>query len=236
MDMPQGHGDAAAEASPCVAGDHVVIDQFLPPEDLRILHDHVSRETFFFENAFEWNKVWHPLEGQALVTGPKSYGKTERPGPRFPTDTPYDLFFRAMESHSALIADLVGCAVTDIRFLVAGYLYRAGWGLPWHDDAGEYRGAFAFYIHDQWRGNWGGELMILRDRRLFEPAPGAIDLGLKQGAGFPQPAYSAEGKGEFIMPLSNRMVFMRKGVIHAINRVSPLAGENMRFSLSGFFL
>jgi hypothetical protein len=227
-----------ADAEPHIHldADYVVIDRFMEPNALRTLHDHVKRETFFYENAFEWNRVWHPLEGQALVTGPRSYGNTERPGARYPTETPYDLFFQTMEQHSAMIAELVGCPEAAIRYVVAAYLYRAGWSLPWHDDAGDYRGAFAFYIHDEWKANWGGELMILTEERLFEPREGAIDLGFKQGAGFPQPAFAQHGKGEFVMPSPNRIVFMRRALIHSINRVSPLAGENMRFSLSGFFL
>lgn len=222
-----------------IGRDYIVIDDFMDPTELARLHDFVKRETFFYENAFEWNKVWHPLEGQALLTGGKSYRETGKPGGRYPTDTPYDAFFRAMERHFDAIASLTGCSEDEVRFIVSAYLYRAGWSLPWHDDMGEsgdYRGAFAFYIHEEWRGNWGGELMVLPEERLYEPKPGAIDLGFKQGAGFPQPAYVMEGVGQFIMPLPNRMIFMRRALIHSINRISPLAGENMRFSLAGFFV
>ena len=216
--------------------DYLVIDGFMEKDELVVLHDHVKKDTFFYENSFEWNRVWHPVEGKALVTSPKSYGDTGQPGPQFPTDTPYDLFFAAMARRSPMIADLVNCPEDEIKYVVAAYLYRAGWCLPWHEDIGDYRGAFAFYIHDEWRGNWGGELMMLPEERLFEPVKGAVDLGFKQGAGFPQPAFVAQGRGEFVMPVSNRMVFMKQGLIHSINRISPLAGENMRFSLSGFFL
>lgn len=217
--------------------DFVVIDDFLDAEDFVTLHDHVKRETFFYENSFEWNKVWHPLEGNALITGLKSYGATGRPGITYPTGTPYDRFMDRIVGARERFAGAVALEGA-LKFTTAAFLYRSGWGLPWHDDLGdnEYRGAFAYYLHDQWRGNWGGELMIVSERRRFEDEGSDIDLGFKQGAGFPQPAYIRDGVGQFVMPKPNRIVFFRQGILHCINRVSPLAGENMRFSLAGFFL
>lgn len=215
---------------------YLVIDDFMDQNELVELRNFLKKEPYFYENAFEWNKVWHPLDGKVLVTTPNSYGETERAGGKFPTDTPLDLFFRAMEKESEAIAQILQCPESDIKYVVATYLYRAGWGLSWHDDAGPYCGAFAFYIHDEWRGNWGGELMILPEERLYKAEGNSIDLGYKQGGGFGESAHVAQGIGEFIMPLPNRIVFMSKALIHSINKVAPHAGENMRFSVSGFFL
>lgn len=222
-----------------VADDHpkyLVIDNFMDAAEMKAVRAYVEQEPFFFDNAFEWKKVWHPLDGQVLVTSPANYGETGRAGDSFPTDTPLDLFFNAMEEHAAAIARVLRCAPGDIKYVVSAYLYRVGWGLSWHNDAGPYTGAFAYYIHEQWRGNWGGELMIIPDERLFEPQPGAVDLGYEQGGGFRDPAFSASGRGEFVMPLSNRLVVMSQALLHSINPVKPQAGENMRFSLAGFFL
>lgn len=204
--------------------------------ELKELHDFLKKEPFFYENAFEWNKVWHPLDGKVLVTTPTSYGDTGRPGGTFPTNTPLDLFCSAMEDRSEIIAKVLRCGQDEIRYIVAAYLYRVGWGLSWHNDAGPYCGAFAFYIHEEWRGNWGGELMITCEERLFEPQKGSIDIGYRQGGGFGDAAFIAKGQGHFIMPVPNRMVIMSRALIHSINRVAPQAGENMRFSVSGFFL
>lgn len=224
-----------SEAAPSTSK-FAVIDGLLPESELRDLRDHLRTEPFFFDNALEWKKVWHPLDGQVLVTLPRSYGETETAGDTYPTGTPFDLFFAAMERHSQTIASLLHRPPEEIKYVASAYIYRAGWGLSWHDDAGPYCGAFAYYIHPEWRGNWGGELMILEEERLTQAAPGAVDLGYPAGGGFQKPAFCAEGRGSFIIPKPNRLVLLSKALLHRINPVSPHAGENMRFSIAGFFL
>lgn len=218
---------------------YLVIDDVVVPQERDELHRHVMRDTFFYENSFEWNKVWHPLSGMSLLTGPKSYGETGKPGPAYPTGTPYDLFFASVERHREVITDFLGIDEESLKYVLAAYLYRAGWALPWHEDIGEgaeYRGAFSYYLHKEWRGNWGGELMILNDERLHEPGENTIDLAFSQGTGLYPPSHVAGGIGTFIAPKPNRLVVMRPKVLHAINTVSPLAGENMRLALAGFYL
>jgi hypothetical protein len=220
------------------AFNYLVIDDLVPHDEWDELHRHAMGDTFFYENSFEWNRVWHPLSGMSLLTGPKSFGETGKPGPRYPTATPYDHFFRAVERHQSLIADFLGIDVARVRYIMAAYLYRAGWGLPWHEDIGEgneYVGAFSYYLHREWRGNWGGELMILNDERLHATDAG-IDLAFSQGTGLRTPSHVEGGIGTFILPKPNRIVVMRPKVLHAVNSVSALAGENMRFSLAGFFI
>lgn len=215
---------------------YIVIDDLLPADRLAALRDHLKEEPFFFENSFEWKKVWHPLDGQTLVTAPTSWGDTGRSGGSYPTGTPIDHFFEAMAERFADMEPVLGRAADDVRYVASAYLYRAGWGLSWHNDAGPYRGAFAYYIHDEWRGNWGGELMIDPGERLTAPQHGSVDLGYRQGGGFREPSFSASGRGDFVMPLPNRLVVMRQALLHSVNPVSAKAGENMRFSVAGFFL
>lgn len=217
---------------------YLAIDDFLPLGERDELHRHATNDAYFYENSFEWNRVWHPLSGMSLLTGPKSYGATGKPGAKFPTLTPYDHFFRTMESRQDIIANFLGIEVDQFRYVMAAYLYRAGWGLPWHEDigeGGEYLGAFSYYLHKEWRGNWGGELMILNDNRLYATDNG-IDLAFLQGTGLRAPSYVEGGIGAFLLPKPNRIVVMRPKVLHSVNSVSPLAGENMRFSLAGFFV
>lgn len=217
----------------------LIIDELLPSEARERLHCHAIQDSFFYENSFEWNRVWHPLSGMALLTGPKSFGDTGKPGPRYPTDTAYDLFFAGMEKRLDLISDFLSMQVDEVRYVMSAYLYRAGWGLPWHEDRGEnteYRGAFTYYLHEKWRGNWGGELMILADERLASPTEDSIDLSFTQGTGLAKPSHVSGGIGTFVMPKSNRLVVMRPNVVHSVAPVSNLAGEHMRFSLAGFYL
>lgn len=217
---------------------YLVIDDLVPLAERDELHRHTMNDTYFYENSFEWNRVWHPLSGMSLLTGPKSYGETGKPGVKFPTMTPYDYFFRAVERNQALIADFLGINVDQVRYVMSAYLYRAGWGLPWHEDigeSGEYLGAFSYYMHKEWRGNWGGELMILNDERLYTTDNG-MDLAFSQGTGLRAPSHVEGGIGAFILPKPNRIVVIRPKVLHSINSVSTLAGENMRFSVAGFFI
>lgn len=217
---------------------YLVIDDLVPLDERDALHRHAMNDTYFYENSFEWNRVWHPLSGMSLLTGPKSYGETGKPGARYPTATPYDFFFDAIRRHQAIIADFLRIGIDQFRYVMAAYLYRAGWGLPWHEDIGEdgeYLGAFFYYLHKEWRGNWGGELMILKDERLHETDRG-IDLAFTQGTGLRAPSHVEGAIGTFISPKPNRLVVMRPKVLHSVNNVSALAGENMRFSLAGFFI
>ena len=173
------------------------------------------------------------------LTGPKSFGNTGKPGPQYPTGTPYDEFFSAFEARLPIISSFLDIPQPEIKLVLSAYLYRAGWGIPWHEDAGEgaeYKGAFSYYLHKEWRGNWGGELMILADERLAEEKAGSIDLAFTQGTGLAAPSHIGGGIGTFLMPKPNRMVIMRPGVVHAVNPVSALAGEMMRFSLAGFYV
>src|SRR5688572_1717603 len=182
---------------------YLIIDGLLPEDAHTALHAHAMTDSFFYENAFEWNRVWHPLSGMALLTGPRSYGETRKPGPRYPTDTPYDAFFMAVERHLEDIGKFLGLAVDEVKYVMSAYLYRSGWGLPWHEDIGdgaEYRGAFTFYLHKQWRGNWGGELMVLAEERLASSSGTSIDLAFTQGTGLAAPSHVEEGVGVFILP------------------------------------
>lgn len=40
-------------------------------------------------------------------------------------------------------------------------LVSAGSGLGWHEDDAQYKGAYIFYAHPEWKPNWGGELCVI---------------------------------------------------------------------------
>lgn len=217
----------------------LIIDDLIPVCERNSLFDYAIRENFFYQNSFEWTHGWHPLNGQALLTSHKSYGKTNKAGPIYPTGTPYDAFFDRIAGHSEKITEFLGISAEQFNFIVSAFLYRSGWGIPWHEDLGEegeYNGALIYYLHKEWRGNWGGELMVLAEDRYEQPSEGSIDLAFIQGTGLRSPSHVTGGVGTFILPKPNRLVVMRPGLVHSVNSVSPLAGEAMRFSLAGFYV
>ncbi len=109
------------------------------------------------------------------------------------------------------------------------YSYGAGDCLSTHDDTDDAysyaerkkpptrRIALATYLHEQWESDWGGELIIYKEkpnsggRRLLEvvqcisPSPGSLAL--------------------FTVPR-----------FHRVNRVDPLAGDHKRLSIAGWFM
>ena len=46
----------------------------------------------------------------------------------------------------------------------------------------------------------------------------------------------ADGTGLYLAPTPNRMIFLRGSTPHMIKPVEPAAGDNLRLSISGFFL
>jgi Rps23 Pro-64 3,4-dihydroxylase Tpa1-like proline 4-hydroxylase len=102
--------------------------------------------------------------------------------------------------------------------------------LSWHrDDSELYAGAFIYYAHPHWNAHWGGELLIA-------DVPDDLDIMAYR---FENEPYSEQllehGAGRFVMPKSNRLVILG-GAPHAVAPVSAAAGQNVRASVSGFFL
>lgn len=46
-------------------------------------------------------------------------------------------------------------------FSLTTFLYSAGGGLGWHEDDAQYKGAYIFYAHPEWKSNWGGEFCVI---------------------------------------------------------------------------
>ncbi|MEJ8675574.1 2OG-Fe(II) oxygenase [Chromobacterium amazonense] len=114
----------------------------------------------------------------------------------------------------------------------AFWKYGVGSRLGWHNDAGNGRtGEFVFYTHRKWKPSWGGELII-----LDEPSD-VFEDGLKKEEYF---AYVEQIVSESLSPLvaiqprPNRLVMIKSGVCHYINRVDVAADKVERMSLTGF--
>ena len=116
------------------------------------------------------------------------------------------------------------------RVSARAYVYPAGTGLSWHvDDSELYAGAFVYYAHPHWNAHWGGELQL---------AEANEDLPV-MGHRFATEAYSEAlleaGAGRFLSPKPNRLVLL-SGAPHQVVPVRPAAGDQVRASVSGFFL
>ncbi|NVB41308.1 2OG-Fe(II) oxygenase [Pseudenhygromyxa sp. WMMC2535] len=169
-----------------------------------------------------------PLGGDELCLAPK-----ERSG------TPIDHVLAGLEARPQLLTGLIDPSWE--RLSARAYVYPRGTGLSWHvDDHALYAGAFIYYIHPRWDAHWGGELLIaeLDDPEDEDEDEGEGELPI-MAYRFETEAYSerlmAAGCGSFVMPKPNRLVLLA-GAPHMVARVSPAAGQNVRASISGFFL
>jgi Rps23 Pro-64 3,4-dihydroxylase Tpa1-like proline 4-hydroxylase len=107
--------------------------------------------------------------------------------------------------------------------------------MSWHADEVLYTGAFSYFVHPEWDAEFGGEFLVY---------DGAIRK--KAGAGWKNREYdplsvailqdAGHTGGRFIEPLPNRMIVIRRGIMHKVAKVSRLAGSHVRASVTGFFL
>ena len=172
-----------------------------------------------------------PLGGQEMVTPRRD--ETLRQDPehphRYPTGSPFDHVLSALIAEQEVFSEIVGEAWQ--RISARPYVYPHGTGLSWHrDDSELYTGAFIYYAHPYWNAHWGGELLI-----AAETDP---DLPIMAHR-FENEAYSEAlldaGVGSYIQPKPNRLVVLGSAP-HAVVPVSAAAGQNVRASISGFFL
>jgi len=189
-----------------------VFDDFLPKAQLAEVQHHLFNEARLeFINKVEHLSVFslddgHPLAAPVIVADPK--GSLMRTGEGsfypHPIETGIDHVLEAVLGNTAKFAPWIG---TKWRTVTSrAFVYPQGTGLDWHDDGGQYTGAFSFYVHPSWQPQWGGELLI------------ALGKG-----------------GEFSLPIPNRLVILKGNTPHKIARVSSSAGSNHRMSVSGFF-
>jgi hypothetical protein len=172
-----------------------------------------------------------PLGGLEVVTPARNTELVHDPEkPQvYPSKTAIDLVLTGLLSESAACAKIVD--EDWERIIARAYVYPRGTGLSWHrDDSEIYAGAFIYYAHPHWNAHWGGELLV---------AEGTDEDLPIMGHRFETESYSMDllnhGAGRFVMPKPNRMVILG-GAPHAVAPVSSAAGQNVRASVSGFFL
>ncbi len=172
-----------------------------------------------------------PLGGQEIVTPTRDEELVHDPEhpERYPSDTPLDAVISELLVSADEYEDIIGDDWA--RLSARAYVYPSGTGLSWHrDDSDLYAGAFIYYAHPHWNAHWGGELLIADETDEELPI---------MAYRFENEDYSEQllehGAGRFIMPKPNRLVIL-SGAAHAVAPVSSAAGQNVRASVSGFFL
>ena len=128
------------------------------------------------------------------------------------------------------------------------HVYMTGAELSWHRDGALGGGAYSFYIHNDWRHTWGGNLMIADPSTqaiAHEPSEGtsAEDMIGRDYGRLSRTWDLAEeskmittpGYGRYFTPLPNRLMITTGDTMHKVERVDFTAGENTRRSLTGFF-
>lgn len=205
----------------CKSDRFVVYDEVLPPEQFKLLWLYAQRETFATPmSSGTWLPVWRLLDGQCV--GTKTYTEGEQPFNNV-LDSLMPLFKKLAEMNPEIIKPYKNLSLRT-------YIYPTGTKLSWHNDEG-YNGAMTYYIHKKWSPSWGGELMTMELPKTYEQPENAPHLDHE----YEDELLSTIGLGQVILPKPNRLVLMRQGVMHSINRVDPAAGSAVRCSIVGFF-
>lgn len=172
-----------------------------------------------------------PLGGREIVTPPRDEELIHDPArpQRYPSNTALDAVITTLLSDPEAYESVVGDDWGAVS--ARAYVYPHGTGLSWHrDDSELYAGAFIYYAHPHWNAHWGGELLIA------DETDDDLDIMAYR---FENESYSdrllEHGAGRFVMPKPNRLVILG-GAPHAVAPVSAAAGQNVRASVSGFFL
>src|ERR1051325_969915 len=203
-----------------------VFDDFLPEDQFQEIWKFVQAQSYISpQTSGEWLKIWRLSDGHPLI-GTLIWCLSQRP-----LNNPFDYLLEPvveLAGQNASIRDWqdVSCRV---------FLYPRGTKLSWHNDAGNYAGAFTFYVHPRWGSTWGGELLVAEVpplNQVFSATPTPPHLNHEWEDDY----LSIRGVGQYITPKPNRLVLMAPGVFHGINRVDADAGDNVRCSVQGVFI
>ena len=105
------------------------------------------------------------------------------------------------------------------EFSLMVHIYEPGSEISWHIDYSSVM-AYSFYVHPEWRSEWGGQLMFTASEDKTGNNGNVIDH--RQDVMSP-------GVGTYIEPLPNRLVLIDKKNFHKVNRVN-----HRRVSFTGF--
>lgn len=234
---------------PLVTGEgkpYIIIDNYLSSQDHQFVWNYVQSENFQSVHHKKWTKAFRLSDGDPLWGPPylsDSY-HGDKTNDVYPTGKAVDLIIEKLKITITNYTNLLGEQGKDWAYFFArAYLYPQGAGLSWHRDNENFvKGAFVYYAHPNWNPQWGGELMIASADTSQLKFPKSkmhngqeISLGSHLNNNFETQALMDSGIGHFILAKPNRLVLMGTGTLHAIKRVDPNAGDNVRATIQGFF-
>jgi hypothetical protein len=222
----------------------MIYDDFLPKDLFESLLIHANNDAYAMVHRQEWRKVWRlgdglPLQGTTTYYRDDASVYEDDEKPRYPTQSPLDRFFDALNDTVAGAENLVGkrgVAWTSIS--VAPWIYPPGSGLSLHRDHYHCSGSFTYFVHRDWNFHWGGQLLVL-DPKTGRGAPDLDQSALSWPflSDEEESAIAAEpGLATCVLPKPNRLVFIGRSVFHLITRVDANAGNRARVAFAGFFM
>lgn len=250
------------ESETCAVFDEVLppdhlreVFEFFRSVDFKLVHE--TRTNLPPSMQIGYKRSWRTDEGHAL-TGPgfSALATSVSDAPEttvtlmehwasnhgvkfYPSGTSMDRFLGVLQEMAVQrLSTWIGEGGTDwIALTATPYVHPSGVGMSWHADDVLYTGAYSFFVHPAWDPDFGGEFCIYDDavktvatapwaNRLYDPLSDPVRM--QQNA--------AATAGRFFQPVPNRLVVIKRGVMHKVNRVGGMAGSHARSSITGFFL
>jgi 2OG-Fe(II) oxygenase superfamily len=222
-----------------------VFDDFLDRHSLQLVWNYIQSEDFSFMQVKRWSKVNRLLDGNSLL-GPTTYSDHANNVPEdvvYPTGRGPDLVIEKILKSLAEFEPWTGKREDEWQyFTLRPYLYPQGVGLSWHDDYTKSTAQFVLYVHPYWNAHWGAELLVANVRDMPRPR---VELYGASELAFVGPFLDNSdesdrlmelGVGHYVAPRPNRLILMAAGVQHTVKKVEPAAGDNVRASVTGFFI
>lgn len=196
----------------------VIYDDVMDKDQFSMIWKAVQSDEYAIPHISGWSKVWRATDGTPM--GTRNYESSGKP---------FGNYMDAMDFYISNAAKSnPGILASWDTLILRSYIYPRGTKLNWHNDMG-YKAAAIFYVHPEWAGTWGGELMIANTPPCAEFPPPHLDH--REEDRF----LETYGMGTYITCKPNRLVLTKGGVWHSINRIDPDAGDHCRVSVVGFF-
>jgi len=224
---------------------YLVVDDFLPENDFKRILDYISTEQYQFVQTRSYSRAYrlsdgNPLEGKVYLS---KHAQQLDGTVSYPSNTPMDLFFDKLDAFEKK-KNIVGVVERDWRLYSAKPVaYQANTGLSWHDDFSDVTGGYTYFCHPYWDVQWAGELLI-SSTHISDIEKIAERQQFKHSNLYHKSIYKDEhinhamqehGCGIYVFPKPNRLVFLKAGYLHKVQKIGPEIGDRFRASIIGFF-